>query len=41
MKLYNKKRAADGWWRVGLGILWIIAVSMLVNSIVSGYYDEI
>lgn len=24
MKLYNKKRAADGWWRVGLGILWII-----------------
>lgn len=24
MKLYNKKRASDGWWRVGLGILWII-----------------
>ena len=24
MKYYDKKRAAHGWWRVGLGILWII-----------------
>ena len=24
MKLYNKKRAANGWWRVGMGILLIV-----------------
>lgn len=40
MKLYNKKRAADGWWRVGLGILWIILMIQergnWLNWIVSG-----
>ena len=40
MKLYTKKRAADGWWRVGLGILWIIVAIQergnWINWIVSG-----
>lgn len=40
MKLYNKKRAAHGWWRVGLGILWIILAIQergnWLNWIVSG-----
>ena len=42
MKLYNKKRAADGWWRVGLGILWIILAIQergnWINWIVSGIF---
>ena len=42
MKLYNKKRAADGWWRVGLGILWIILAIQergnWINWIVSGSF---
>lgn len=42
MKLYNKKRAADGWWRVGLGILWIILAIQergnWLNWIVSGIF---
>lgn len=42
MKLYNKKRASDGWWRVGLGILWIILAIQerenWINWIVSGIF---
>ena len=42
MKLYNKKRAADGRWRVGLGILWIILAIQergnWLNWIVSGIF---
>lgn len=42
MKLYNKKHAADGWWRVGLGILWIILAIQerenWINWIVSGIF---
>ncbi len=42
MKLYNKKRASDGWWRVGLGILWIILAiqerESWINWIVSGIF---
>lgn len=42
MKLYNKKRATDGWWRVGLGILWIILAIQergnWINWIVSGIF---
>lgn len=40
MKYYDKKRAAHGWWRVGLGILWIILMIQergnWLNWIVSG-----
>lgn len=40
MKYYDKKRAAHGWWRVGLGILWIILAIQergnWLNWIVSG-----
>ena len=27
MKYYDKKRAADGWWRIGLGMLWIVVAA--------------
>ena len=42
MKYYDKKRAAHGWWRVGLGILWIILMIQergnWLNWIVSGIF---
>ena len=42
MKYYDKKRAAHGWWRVGLGILWIILAIQergnWINWIVSGIF---
>lgn len=42
MKLYNKKRAADGWWRIGLGMLWIVVAAQeygnWLNWIVSGIF---
>ena len=42
MKLYNKKRAADGWWRIGLGMPWIILAVQergnWLNWIVSGIF---
>lgn len=40
MKYYDKKRASDGWWRVGLGILCIILAAQdnenWINWVVSG-----
>lgn len=42
MKLYDKKRASDGKWRVGLGIIWIILAIQdrgnWINWIVSGIF---
>lgn len=42
MKLYNKKRAAHGWWSIGLGVLWIAVAAqeykIWFNWIVSGIF---
>ena len=40
MKYYDKKRAAHGWWNIGLGVLWIVVAAQeyenWFNWIVSG-----
>lgn len=40
MKYYDKKRAAHGWWNIGLGVLWIAVAAQeyenWFNWIVSG-----
>ena len=40
MKYYDKKRAAHGWWNIGLGVLWIAVAAqeykIWFNWIVSG-----
>lgn len=42
MKYYDKKRAAHGWWRIGLGVLWIAVAAqeyeIWFNWIVSGIF---
>ena len=40
MKYYDKKRAAHGWWNIGLGVLWVVVAAQeyenWFNWIVSG-----
>ena len=42
MKYYDKKRAAHGWWSIGLGVLWIAVAAqeyeIWFNWIVSGIF---
>lgn len=42
MKYYDKKRAVHGWWRIGLGVLWIAVAAqeyeIWFNWIVSGIF---
>ncbi len=49
MKYYDKKRAAHGWWNIGLGVLWIVVAAqeyenwfnwiVLGSLIVGGIWD--